>query len=1041
MSSGLKITGFVLLFALGTKAQYIFRNVNENHGLSSNEATCILRDKKGFLWIGTRDGLNRFDGTECLQFMPDPPDSNSISDNIIKSLYEDHSGTIWVGTRNGGLSRLNPSTLKFISFSHNDHDSLSIANDFINFTFEDLRGNLWVSCFSNGIDLFHPQNNTFSHFNPVKQLSGLIPRLAADILCYTSDPVDEDIYWFGSQQGLLLYDMRKNEWKHFPLNESNTENPGMISGVEQIIRCLMFDQQGCLWAGTWGGGLFKFNPVTGRFRIFKIESMYPVNGIRNNIKQLYPKSGEEFWVMAPNKGIAVFNIRTEKFDFIITPENTDNILTHPYQMIIDSLGFFYAASLTRGLFYTNLKSHQFQRITLDCNITDLGLSPDKNLLFGACAGQYGKLMVYDLKKQQDEIVQYKPVVDIAENYFTGIVATNERVWLIENNMLYYWDSHLRKVIPYHSFDPSEFPLRAEHPHFFISAVADQRDRIWIGSKYSGLFVIDPSTVENLNFYEADDAFGSIKFEDWIFNLFRDSRNRIWYGTDDFGYFDPVTGHFVNYSDQGNIRNAPIKLKKIAAYAETPDSLIWVGTQVEGVAVLDMSSDTPAVIKSYSRLNGLPDNQVIDMASDKEGNVWIITKGGLSMVSRKDGILRNFDRYSGIEGVNCIEISDNGEIYLGGTGAVYRFKPEEIHFYDFTPRLYIKSFRVYDDLIDPGKSKDRDGNIRLKYNQDFISFEYGAIDYFQPEQTRYYYMLEGIDADWHDAGDKKYISYANLPGGFYNFRLKTNKGGELQVPLRISTPFWKTWWFFGLITLTIVFVAIILHRYRLSQIRREEELKSAFTKKISELEVKALRAQMNPHFLFNSLNSIRFYILKNQNENASEYITKFSRLLRMILNNSRQNRISLEEELSTLKIYLDFEQMRFDKKFEYHIHIDNGIETEKVQVQPMTIQPFVENAIWHGLMPKQSDRKLFIKIFDSDTALKIIVEDNGIGREHSREQKKDIVDESKSYGLQITEDRMNMMNRLHGKNSGFAIEDLYDEGQKPLGTRVTITIEN
>ncbi|MCD4734968.1 MAG: histidine kinase, partial [Bacteroidales bacterium] len=300
--------------------------------------------------------------------------------------------------------------------------------------------------------------------------------------------------------------------------------------------------------------------------------------------------------------------------------------------------------------------------------------------------------------------------------------------------------------------------------------------------------------------------------------------------------------------------------------------------------------------------------------------------------------------------------------------------------------------------------------------------------------------EGIDESWHDAGQKTFVSYTNIAGGTYRFRLKANNNEEIVIPLYISTPFWKTWWFYGLIIMLLVFVSVMAHRLRLRQIRREEEIKSAFNKKISELEVKALRAQMNPHFLFNSLNSSRFYILKNQNENASDYITKFSKLLRLILKNSRQNQISLTDELHALEIYLEFEQMRFSKKFDFDIKIAETVNTDKIQVQPMTIQPFVENAIWHGLMPKENDRLLRIAVKKNEKYLNIVIEDNGIGREEAAKIRKDELSETKSYGLQITEDRMNIMNRIGGKESEFKIIDLYDEEKNPCGTRVLITYE-
>ncbi|RLD57855.1 MAG: hypothetical protein DRJ05_09015, partial [Bacteroidetes bacterium] len=292
---------------------------------------------------------------------------------------------------------------------------------------------------------------------------------------------------------------------------------------------------------------------------------------------------------------------------------------------------------------------------------------------------------------------------------------------------------------------------------------------------------------------------------------------------------------------------------------------------------------------------------------------------------------------------------------------------------------------------------------------------------------------------HDAGNRKYISYTNLNGGAYTFRLKATGSKELVIPIFIQTPFWKTWWFYMLLFITTTGLVLYFLFYRLQQIRKHEKLKTAYDRKISQLEIKALRAQMNPHFLFNSLNSIRYYILKEDHQNASEYITKFSRLLRLILTNSRHSKISLEDELHALGIYIDFELMRFDNKFEYKISIAPNIDKEDIKIQPMTIQPFVENAIWHGLMPKKDNRLLLVDISISGNILKIIVEDNGVGRQEAKKLSKPDLESTKSYGMQITEDRMNMMKNITGKMSGFKIVDLF-ENKHPIGTRVIITFE-
>jgi sensor histidine kinase YesM len=218
------------------------------------------------------------------------------------------------------------------------------------------------------------------------------------------------------------------------------------------------------------------------------------------------------------------------------------------------------------------------------------------------------------------------------------------------------------------------------------------------------------------------------------------------------------------------------------------------------------------------------------------------------------------------------------------------------------------------------------------------------------------------------------------------------------------------------------------------------MRTEFDRQINEMESKALRAQMNPHFLFNSLNSIRLFILKNEVESASDYIAKFSKLLRMILNHSRQDMITVYDEIQTLKLYLEFERLRFDKGFEFDLQID-GQEVLDCYLPPMIIQPFVENAIWHGLMPRPDD-KGYIKVsFQKEPGrLYVTVLDNGIGRDKARENDRKASLKEGSVGLQITKERLRTLTRRTGRLNDFVVEDLMDEKNRPKGTLIKLYFE-
>ena len=227
----------------------------------------------------------------------------------------------------------------------------------------------------------------------------------------------------------------------------------------------------------------------------------------------------------------------------------------------------------------------------------------------------------------------------------------------------------------------------------------------------------------------------------------------------------------------------------------------------------------------------------------------------------------------------------------------------------------------------------------------------------------------------------------------------------------------------------------VYQFRVGQIRAEEELKTEFNKKLAEVEMSALRAQMNPHFLFNCLNSINRYIVRSDPETASNYLTKFSRLIRLILQNSKSPTVSLKNELEALRLYIDMEEMRFENRFEYSIGIDNVVEPEYIEVPPLLLQPYVENAIWHGLMHKESKGRLTVEVAKKNGSLRCVIEDNGIGRQKAQQLKSKSATRDKSMGIKITNDRLN----LYQAHTHVEIIDLFDQYGSPAGTRVVLHI--
>lgn len=266
--------------------------------------------------------------------------------------------------------------------------------------------------------------------------------------------------------------------------------------------------------------------------------------------------------------------------------------------------------------------------------------------------------------------------------------------------------------------------------------------------------------------------------------------------------------------------------------------------------------------------------------------------------------------------------------------------------------------------------------------------------------------------------------------------------QLPPAIPISSP--KKWgpWLIVVIVLSILLAIFGLYRYQMNQFKAREQLKTAFEKKLAHVEMSALLAQMNPHFLFNSLNSIESYIVSNQTKAAAQYLNNFSRLMRLILQHSRSNYISLKEEINALELYLEMEHIRFKDKFQYGIYIARDLDTNTIDIPPMLIQPYVENAIWHGLMhkPDRSNGMLVLEISRKANFLYCVIEDNGIGREKAQAiVAKKTTPRKRSMGMAITKDRMKIMSQLYNFNTEVKVTDLYCKNGEARGTRVELFI--
>ncbi len=364
-------------------------------------------------------------------------------------------------------------------------------------------------------------------------------------------------------------------------------------------------------------------------------------------------------------------------------------------------------------------------------------------------------------------------------------------------------------------------------------------------------------------------------------------------------------------------------------------------------------------------------------------------------------------------------------------------------------MVFTGLRILNDLVDTDLE---DGEIiRLKYNENFFSIEFSGLDYTNPSKNLYRYKLENYDNDWvHVNARQRWADYRKVDPGTYRFMVTgSNNDGvwsqkAISLDFIIRPPWWQTWVFRLSAAFLLASVIYILIKLRINRLRKKHDVEMkmlAIEKQVFELEQKALRLQMNPHFIFNSLNAIQNFVLANDTDKAVNYLAKFSHLMRMILANSTASHITLKDELNALIYYIDLEKLRFDDKFDYKITRDPSIDEDFVEIPPMLFQPYVENAIIHGLVnsPKRGLLEISIRRINPGTML-CTVKDNGIGREKAIEIRNKSGIKRQPKGMIITQERIDIFNKQSSKNFAVKITDLRGDHGEPAGTMVEFTIQ-
>ncbi len=1008
-----------------------FEHIDEKDGLSNNVVNTVFCDSRGFMWFGTDDGVNMFDGTSFTVFRHSIIDTFSVSGNFVHSIAEDNQNHIWLGMQCTGLSELNPFNKKCRHF-YGSVNQGSLESSCDNYIVFDSGNRMWV-CNDGALSLLNDDEKTFTNFHPFAPgENNMVYKMA----------ILKNTIWLSHRFGIKSFNIKTKKFTSFDkLVDSN------------ICGKILTTEDGDLLVCTWLNGLYIINPSTlhsVRFLAGKIVNDAAVVMVAGH-RQLWVATTSGLYIAELNKEISSLNDKSF-VEYKHDPSDAASLSTDIINCIYydQQKGSSVWLGTPDGIDKLNPRYLQFSVNAITKNKKPFNTStlynifsekdPERNTIYWL-SYWHGSGLV-----QTDSLFRVKKQLLISDKNGTVPKIISDAVrgrdgwlWLATWDGLWcYDDKHGKLIKAFRKEGPGKIHLSTNRLDYLLQ---DEKGRMWIGTYGQGVNLVDFSD-SSVHVFYADGKPSSITDNRSDF-IFEDNKNRIWIAANDLNLYRESTNDFEAFATKmGDASSLP---GHVNAVMQDSNSKIWVATD-GGLSWIDEKNKS---FHTYTTGDGLPSEICQAMTEDRNGNIWVNTYGGLCSININNFIIRSYTKNDGLptnQLGNIIDTSSDGKIFFSldeGNSPLVSFDPSSLLTHKMEAPFQFVSVSILGVEQPFAKAIEASGPLNLSYKQNLFTVTFKALDYQNAANIRYQCMLEGFNKTWIDIGRRTSITYTNLDGGTYILKVKaTNSSGEwlekeLSLTIIVHPPFWKTWWFYIVCFITAAFLVWFIFTRRVKAIRRQEENKTAVANEMADLKMKALKAQMNPHFVFNALSSIQESILTGKTEAAAKYLGKFSKLIRMVLEFSDKKYITLQQEEQYIGLYLELESFRFDN-FHFFVLVDETMDKEFIKIPPMLVQPFVENAVKHGLSHKPDDKSVKI-IFsgEEEIFLKVTVDDNGIGRKQSAEINAARTFSHQSMGMKITEDRLQIMQQKNA--SLLSVNDKLKADGTSAGTTVTLLI--